>query len=464
MPVVRMQNPKRTRNRMPLLKKLFWAYFLLLIFEGALRKWLLPQFSAPLLLVRDPIAVLIIVEALQTDKWPKKWSSVTGVLTLGLIGLCALQMSAGDNTWMAAVYGLRSYLLPFPVAFIMGENLDAEDLRTFGVCTLWLLLPEAALDAAQYLAPMGSFLNAGAYAGAEQVSYVGVHARASGTFSFVAGAADFAPLAAAFLLYGLVNEKIAPKWLLWAASFALVISIPVIGSRTFVFELAAIVACAGVAALCGVTQFFKSLRIIGPFLVVILLASLLPVFTQSSKSLGQRFQEGNEMEGGARHSVRQVVINRTAIPLLTRFEDTDFLSHPIGIGMGQGAAAISKLLEGRAEFLAGEGEFDRVIIEFGPIFGLAFTLFCLLLTLTLLKRAIQRAREGAPLALLLIPLVVSRILFGVLEQPTDQGFMVIALAFSLAALKQSELHLQQTPVLRRPPRPVRYSSAVQWPR
>ncbi len=42
--------------------------------------------------------------------------------------------------------------------------------------------------------------------------------------------------------------------------------------------------------------------------------------------------------------------------------------------------------------------------------------------------------------------------------------MVIALAFSLAALKQSELHLQQTPVLRRPPRPVRYSSAVQWPR
>ncbi len=41
---------------MPLLKKLFWAYFLLLIFEGALRKWILPQFSAPLLLVRDPIA------------------------------------------------------------------------------------------------------------------------------------------------------------------------------------------------------------------------------------------------------------------------------------------------------------------------------------------------------------------------------------------------------------------------
>ena len=188
MALTRMQIPRYYRSRMPLLKKLFWAYFLLLIFEGALRKWLLPQFSAPLLLVRDPIALLIIMEAFRTNKWPEKWSAVTGILTLGLIGLCAAQMAVGDNSWQAAVYGLRSYLLPFPVAFIMGENLDAEDLRKFGVCTLWLLLPEAALDAAQYLAPMGSFLNAGAYAGAEQVSYVGVHARASGTFSFVAGA------------------------------------------------------------------------------------------------------------------------------------------------------------------------------------------------------------------------------------------------------------------------------------
>ena len=42
---------------MPLLKKLFWAYFLLLIFEGALRKWVMPQLSAPLLLIRDPLAL-----------------------------------------------------------------------------------------------------------------------------------------------------------------------------------------------------------------------------------------------------------------------------------------------------------------------------------------------------------------------------------------------------------------------
>ena len=99
--------------------------------------------------------------------------------------------------WIAAVYGLRSYLLPFPVAFIMGENLDAEDLRKFGVCTLWLMLPLTALEVAQYLAPQGSFLNTGAYKGAAQIYYVGEHVRASGTFSFVAGPTFYNAMAAA---------------------------------------------------------------------------------------------------------------------------------------------------------------------------------------------------------------------------------------------------------------------------
>jgi hypothetical protein len=39
------------------LRQLLWLYFWLLIFEGALRKWLLPGLSTPLLLVRDPVAL-----------------------------------------------------------------------------------------------------------------------------------------------------------------------------------------------------------------------------------------------------------------------------------------------------------------------------------------------------------------------------------------------------------------------
>ena len=205
MPLAVQACPATSRPTMPFLKILFWVYFLLLIFEGALRKWILPQYSAPLLVIRDPIGMLILFEAFRTNKWPQRWSLAIAALGVGFIGLCVMQTTFGDDPWVAALYGLRSDLLPFPVAFVMGENLDPGDLRRFGIWTLWLMVPETILEVLQYLAPPGSILNSAAYAGGSQIGYVGEHVRASGTFSFVVGPANFGPLAAVFILYGFVR-------------------------------------------------------------------------------------------------------------------------------------------------------------------------------------------------------------------------------------------------------------------
>jgi hypothetical protein len=427
------RTPPADRPKMPLLKKLFWLYFLLLIFEGALRKWILPQYSAPLLLIRDPIGLLIILEAYRTNKWPEKWSVATGALAIGLIALCVIQVVVNDNPWAAAIYGLRSYLLPFPVAFVMGENLDAEDLRRFAKWSLLLMLPETVLEVLQYLAPSDSILNAGAYANAAQVMYESQHVRASGTFSFVVGPANFGPMVVVFVLYGLVEEKFAEKWQLWAAAFAVILSMPVTGSREFVYKVVAVVACAAIAAAFGATEFVKSLRVVIPLACMFLLATFLPVFSESSHSFGERFSEANQTEGGG--SVGRAILQRTVVPFATRLEKTDFANHPFGLGMGRGAAAVSTLLSGRAEFVAGEGEIDRAMIELGPIPGIAFTLFRFALALTILVKAFSAARAGESLALLFAPMMISGVALGVLEQPTEQGFMVMALAFSLAALK-----------------------------
>jgi hypothetical protein len=422
---------RRYSQPMPFLKKLFWAYFLLLIFEGALRKWIFPPLSAPLLLVRDPIGMIIIFEAYREGKWPEKWSAVTGILAAVLLGICVVQLIAGNNPWFAALYGLRSYLLPFPVAFIMGENLDEEDLRKFGIVTLCILLPMTLLEIGQYLAPSDSFLNNGAYEGAGQIMYAEAHVRASGTFSFVTGLTDFTPLAAAFVLYGFVNERMAPRWLLWAASFALLLSVPIIGSRTLVFELAGVAVCAAVGALCGVTQLFQSLKFAAPLLIVSFLVSLLPVFSEASVSLHERFSEASRSEGSLEQSVQQ----RTVGSVLDTVEQTDFLSNPYGLGMGAGAAAITKLTQGQVEFLAGEAEFNRAMYELGPFPGFFFMIFRLILAVFVAATAIARAREREPLALLLVPLTFTSLFLGVMEQPTEQGFMVVALGFSLCALR-----------------------------
>lgn len=434
---------------MPLLKKLIWAYFLLLIFEGALRKWILPPLAAPLLLVRDPVAILIVWEAYRQGKWPEKWSTVMGILTAGLVGICVAQVVVGNNPIIAALYGLRSYLLPFPVAFIIGEYLNEEDLRRFGVCTLWLLLLVTAIEIAQYIAPSNSFLNKGAYEGAEQITYVGQRVRASGTFSFVTGPMSFGPLAGAFIFYGFVKEKFAKKELLWAAAFALLLSVPIIGSRTLVFELMGIVACAAVAAFCGVSQLFKSLRIALPLLAVSFLVSLLPIFSQASSNLRERFTLASHTQGSASNEVE----GRTFGIIIAVVGDTDFLSNPIGVGMGLGAAAISKLTRGAVYFTTGESEFSRLINELGPFPGIFFMTFRFLLGVMILSMAISRARAREPLALLLFPVTFSGLFLGVLEQPTEQGFMVIALGFSLCALRSGVVPIPIAPrgarVLRR---------------
>ena len=423
---------------MPALKKLFWLYFLLLIFEGALRKWVLPGFSAPLLLVRDPVAILIIIEAYRTNKWPGRWSVVIGILACALLGLCLLQMILGDNSWIAAVYGLRSYLLPFPVAFIMGENLDADDLRKFGAATLWLMLPLAALEVAQYLAPQGSILNAGAYKGAEQIYYVEEHVRASGTFSFVAGPTFYNAIVAALLFYGLMNQKFAKKGLLWAAVFALVLSVPVGGARTLVVELAGVAVCAGIAAMFGVSQFVRVVKIVIPLLAVYLLVSLLPVFSSASQSLRARSTNAYGTEGG----LRRAMVQRTSGTIVDALIKADYSSHPIGIGMGRGAAAVSALATGKAQFVAGEYEFIREMTEFGPFPGIAFSLIRFLLALSLTFSAIKCAKRKEPLALLLVTPLFATLCFGQLEQPTDQGFMVICMAFTIAAIRRNSVGVE----------------------
>jgi hypothetical protein len=426
---------------MPLLKKLFWLYFLLLLFEGALRKWILPQYSAPLLLVRDPVALLIIWEAYRTRKWPKQWSAVVGILAAGMVALCFVQSIANENPWYVALYGLRSYLLPFPVAFIMGENLDRDDLRRFGLCTLWLLLPLTALEVAQYNAEPGSWLNAGAYAGGGQIDYAAGHLRASATFSFVTGPMLYVPLAAAFIFYGMAQARFATRWLLWAASCALILSIPVTGSRTLVFELAAILACVGVAALFGVSQFAKSLQITAALLLVSLLVSRLPVFSEATGTLFARFSQASQAEGTAQQSL----LLRVADPVTQTIKNSISESNWLGLGVGYGSNAIAKLLTGTQQFLAGESEFPRVIAEFGAPAGMAFMLFRWLLELMIIAKALSRVREHEPLAWLLVPLTFSTLTLGVLEQPTEQGFMVISVAFSLAALRMAPAAIELPP-------------------
>ena len=68
------------------IRQLIWLYFWLLLIEGALRKWVVPRYSNPLLLVRDPVMLGIYFYAIRGHVFPKNvW-----VISLWVIGCLSL--------------------------------------------------------------------------------------------------------------------------------------------------------------------------------------------------------------------------------------------------------------------------------------------------------------------------------------------------------------------------------------
>jgi hypothetical protein len=174
-------------------------------------------------------------------------------------------------------------------------------------------------------------------------------------------------------------------------------------------------------------------KIVIPLLAVYFLVSLLPVFSSAAESLRARSTNAYSSEGG----MQRAMVSRTSGTIIDVLIKTDYSSHPLGIGMGRGAAAVSALATGRVQFVAGEYEFVRELVELGPIPGIVFSLFRFLLALSLTFSAIKCVQRHEPLALLLVTPLFATLCFGTLEQPTDQGFMVICMAFTIAAIRCS---------------------------
>ena len=63
--------PARPPVDMEPLRRLMWLYLILWVTEGALRKWILPGLSSPLLIVRDPVLMLMYAMAMQKGVFPR---------------------------------------------------------------------------------------------------------------------------------------------------------------------------------------------------------------------------------------------------------------------------------------------------------------------------------------------------------------------------------------------------------
>jgi hypothetical protein len=415
------------------LKRWIWLYFWLLIFEGALRKWIIPSLSGPLLIIRDPVAVMIYFQAYKCGRFTLKTMWPFAFMTLAILPLTVAQVIMGVNTPAIALYGLRSYLLHLPLTVVMAETLNGEDIRRIGRWILMLSVPMTALLVAQFYAPSVSWLNAGAGEGSGQIGSALGHVRPAGTFSYGIGAQAYVGLVIVFVLYASTRRGMYPKWLTWISAFASIAVIPALGSRSFLFTTVIVAGFCLIAGTSSTDRLFGFVKVFVLFVLFAALASQLSFFEEASVVMSTRWQQASRTEGDIENILSTRVFNNFrdafesagAAPLLGN-----------GVGMGSNFAAVIKT--GSKSFLMAEGEWERVVLEFGPLFGLAFMILRVGIAYYIFLQATRALKRKDMLAWLLLPTVLPAIIVNAMEQPTYLGFMVFGAGLCLAAVQVSK--------------------------
>lgn len=343
------------------------AVFVLIIFEGALRKWVLPQLSDLLYFLKDLVLLGAYLRFFffsdHSPKHPFKSYAIKSFLVLSAIWCFFQVFNPSLGSPVAGLFGLRGYLFYVPLMWLIPNLFETENdlyraLRSY----LLLVIPVGILGILQFFSPASSPLNV--YAGGidPTAGFSGTDSvRITGTFPYISGYAVYLSVCFAVLVPLLLRSQ-PRKWQLAStAEMAIIIANSLMtGSRGIIlFEAAYLAGFVGLTVLRKPSQFQTYVkRFTLPALVSFFILSrwLRPAFdafstraTTTSDTVSGRltnafnFVPYFQLKGidgygvGATHQAVNVLRNTLGLPYGERI--------PIGF----------------------ESEFGRIALELGPI-------------------------------------------------------------------------------------------------
>lgn len=444
-----------TRRKIQLL---LWAYFWLIIFEGALRKWFFPGLSTPLLLVRDPIAIAAIalgLPYLRSGPW-RIWTAVLWWIA-GAAVLFAMTVGHGD--FFTAAFGARILIFHLPLIFLFAAVFDRNDVWRFAKATLLVVVPMTILIGLQYSLPQSHFINVapGGEGSAGFRAALGKF-RPPGTFSFVNGLTHFYALACCLCMGWLASgPRPLPKWI-WASVGGLIFALPLSVSRTLLFSyvLTFLSALAGaVRSGRAVKNLVFGLLFTGALLIA---ASQSALFQDAQRAFEARWEEATEAEGGE-EGVKGVLQERVANTMLDGLlfgDEVPLLGKGIGLGTNVGAMRF----QGKRGFLVAEAAWPATVGELGPFLGLILLGWRVLLALKLLGLAWRSAGMGNILPFILCSTSLYSLVLIPTGQPTNLGFIALSAGLTLAACNPTNADLARRRSTLRPAKSMQDACAA----
>lgn len=412
------------------IKKLLWLYFWLLIFEGAVRKWVFPHLSDPLLLIRDPVVICIYALSLYHGVFPLngfvRWTLLLASVFLGV------SLLIPDGNLFIMLFGLRCNFFYIPLIFLIPKIFDKADVIKLGERTLMISLPMSILMSLQFMSGADSFINqslgetyTGAWAALQRV-------RPSGTFSYTTGACEYFALAAAFLIYSFLQGKVYKRALKLSALAGVLTTMLVAGSRYLIIWAAFISAASFLIAAARPVVIKKMLKLCATGIFLVLLVLLLPVSREGLDTISARFhQASTDIPKGHNIFVRYLSN--------FKFWSAEDMDAPVfGEGLGRGTNAGLTILNKDNAFHLYEREWRRIPLESGPVLAFLFFMLRASIAVFLIKESLFSVRQGNYLPVLLCAYAANLILIGQWSQATTLGFAALGAGLCLASARADE--------------------------
>lgn len=387
--------------------------YLLAIFEGSIRKYVVPQFGQYVFFIRDPFLIYAYVLATRFALWPRNSGFFKFSVFMGGFGvlLFVLQVATGgysETRLLLGVYGWRSYFLYVPLAFLVGAQFNAADLARFAKITLLLAVPIALLVSLQFFSPISSPINVG-IAEEKELQFKGMgldaeHVRATGPFTSTVGLQQFVVTAGAFVLAGLIlpasRRQVGFVPLLVAAG-AVLTCVALGGSRGTVLQSVLMALVALAFGFIGRGKALKAKALALPLSLGAAAIVLYPiVFPVGFAAFVTRWSHAATYEQGFEGGV----FGRALYGFIDFFRLIE-VAPALGYGLGYGGNAsilMRATVDGVMPGTLAETDFARHMVDLGPAFGLGYVVFRLALTIwlgRLVLRATRRAADPLPMLL-----------------------------------------------------------------
>jgi hypothetical protein len=431
------------RRRGRVVNLIFVVYWLL-IFEGALRKWVLPEYQKEIYFIRDPVVLVVYWLSIRYHLF--RHSTIVLTIMALIAWLCMMEVvfhaATGEGDLLLTGVGVRSYFFYIPLALVIAQTFNRADLERLVRQTLLVSIPIAIISIFQTLEPAGAVINAGISSDPEnQVHALAVGGgvvRTMGTFTSNGGQGLFVGSVLAMLIWvwTLPTDRRPFGGIpLLMVTGATVANVAVSGQRT-IFVLTALVLCSAFLAAVLMHGMGPSWNVIKSCAILATIGVFLGprLFPNQLHALGMRSAQVAESDEWYSYGIVNRALNDFVI-----FKDSIDSAPSTGYGIGETSNAGEILHRSFSGWV--ENDWQRHIVELGPYLGMVVIFLRVVLVVWLCGSAcIAARRHDDALGLLLFGFIGSVVLYSSMTgQSTVNGYGWIFAGFCMAANRSQEV-------------------------